>query len=198
MITYVRGALAAKQPTRAVLDVHGVGYEILIPLSSYDHLPLLGEECTILTIDYVREDNHQLFGFMTEEERHLFTLLTAISGIGPKLALSALSCLSVRELKLAVAERDIKRLSGISGVGKKMAERIAVELRDKITDMEIMEARVGPEAGSGDTIVMRDAMLALVALGYTPEAARKMIEKVPEDVRGSLGVEGIIKKALAK
>jgi Holliday junction DNA helicase RuvA len=196
MITYVRGSLAEKQPTRAVIDVHGIGYEILIPLSSYDRLPLLGEECHVLTIDYVREDNHQLFGFMSAEERDLFKLLTAISGIGPKLALSALSGLSVRELKLAVAEADIKRLSGIVGVGKKMAERMAVELRDKISEVEIMEARVG--ADGGDTIVMRDAMLALVALGYTQEAARKMIEKVPEKVRGTLGVEGIIKKALAK
>jgi Holliday junction DNA helicase RuvA len=196
MITYVRGSLAEKQPTRAVIDVHGIGYEILIPLSSYDRLPLLGEECHVLTIDYVREDNHQLFGFMSAEERDLFKLLTAISGIGPKLALSALSGLSVRELKLAVAEADIKRLSGIVGVGKKMAERMAVELRDKISEVEIMEARVGAEGG--DTIVMRDAMLALVALGYTQEAARKMIEKVPEKVRGTLGVEGIIKKALAK
>ena len=196
MITYVRGSLAEKQPTRAVIDVHGIGYEILIPLSSYDRLPLLGEECHVLTIDYVREDNHQLFGFMSPEERDLFKLLTAISGIGPKLALSALSGLSVRELKLAVAEADIKRLSGIVGVGKKMAERMAVELRDKISEVEIMEARVGAEGG--DTIVMRDAMLALVALGYTQEAARKMIETVPEKVRGTLGVEGIIKKALAK
>jgi len=196
MITYVRGSLAEKQPTRAVIDVHGIGYEILIPLSSYDRLPLLGEECHVLTIDYVREDNHQLFGFMSPEERDLFKLLTAISGIGPKLALSALSGLSVRELKLAVAEADIKRLSGIVGVGKKMAERMAVELRDKISEVEIMEARVGAEGG--DTIVMRDAMLALVALGYTQEAARKMIEKVPEKERGTLGVEGIIKKALAK
>jgi Holliday junction DNA helicase RuvA len=196
MITYVRGSLAEKQPTRAVIDVHGIGYEILIPLSSYDRLPLLGEECQILTIDHVREDSHQLFGFMSAEERDLFKLLTGISGIGPKLALSALSGLSVRELKLAVAEADIKRLSGIVGVGKKMAERIAVELRDKISEVEIMQARVG--AGGGDTIVMRDAMLALVALGYTQEAARKMIEKVPEETRGTLGVEGIIKKALAK
>jgi Holliday junction DNA helicase RuvA len=196
MITYVRGSLAEKQPTRAVIDVHGIGYEILIPLSSYDRLPLLGEECHVLTIDYVREDNHQLFGFMSAEERDLFKLLTAISGIGPKLALSALSGLSVRELKLAVAEADVKRLSGIVGVGKKMAERMTVELRDKISEVEIMEARVGAEGG--DTIVMRDAMLALVALGYTQEAARKMIEKVPEKVRGTLGVEGIIKKALAK
>ena len=196
MITYVRGSLAEKQPTRAVIDVHGIGYEILIPLSSYDRLPSLGEECQILTIDHVREDSHQLFGFMSAEERDLFKLLTGISGIGPKLALSALSGLSVRELKLAVAEADIKRLSGIVGVGKKMAERIAVELRDKISEVEIMEARVG--ADGGDTIVMRDAMLALVALGYTQEAARKMIEKVPEETRGTLGVEGIIKKALAK
>ena len=126
MITFLDGEIVEKRPTDVVMSVHGVGYEVFIPLSSYDRLPSRGDACRILTIDHVREDTHCLYGFMTEPERHMFKLLMGISGIGPKLALSALSGLTVRELKVAVVEGDVKRLSSISGVGRKMAERMVV------------------------------------------------------------------------
>lgn len=198
MITFLRGELVEKQPTRAVLDVGGVGYEVLVPLSSFDRLPAKGDACTILTVDYVREDSHQLFGFMTDTEREMFGLLTGITGIGPKLALSALSGLSVRDLKAAVVEGDIKRISSISGVGKKMAERIVVELRHKLSAGEALEAIAGVDAEGESKTELRDAMLALVALGYKQDDARKMVTKVTGAHPDATDVEAIIKFALSK
>lgn len=196
MITFLRGTLVEKQPTRAVLDVGGVGYEVMIPLSSYDRLPLTGESCYILTVDHVREDAHLLFGFMSDDEREMFGTLTGVSGIGPKLALSALSGLTVRDIKAAVVEGDIKRISSISGVGKKMAERIIVELRHRISAGDALEAVAG---GSGETNdELRDAMLALVALGYKADDAQKMVTKVIGVHPDANTVETIIKFALSK
>lgn len=199
MITFLRGELVEKQPTRVVLDVGGVGYEVAIPLSSYERLPSTGKEVRILTVYHVREDAHLLFGFMTEAERALFGQLTAITGIGPKLALSALSGLSVRDLKAAVVEGDVKRISTISGVGKKMAERIVVELRHKLSAAESLEAVAGgTDAAGGDRGALRDALMALVALGYKQEDARKMVMRVQQDHPDVNDVERIIKIALSK
>ncbi|MBT3192768.1 MAG: Holliday junction branch migration protein RuvA [Verrucomicrobia bacterium] len=198
MITFVRGSLVEKHPTRAVLDVGGVGYEVMIPLSSYDRLPSTGETCRILTVDHVREDVHQLFGFMTETERDMFGLLTGITGIGPKLALSALSGLSVRDIKAAVIEGDIKRISSISGVGKKMAERIVVELRHKISSGEAFEAIAGAADGGEVRAELRDAVLALVALGYKQDDAHKKVMQVTGAHPEAVDVESIIKFAISK
>jgi len=195
MITYLDGTIAEKQPTRVVLDVQGVGYEVFIPLCTYDQLPSTGERCKVLTHDHVREDTRQLFGFMTGDERDTFRMLLGISGIGPKIALSALSGLSARELKAAVVEGDVKRLSSISGVGKRTAERMVVELRSRIKPGEALEAVAGGDAGSPDNIRLRDTVLALIALGYQQDAARKMATQA---LKGGddLGVEDLIKRAL--
>jgi Holliday junction DNA helicase RuvA len=198
MITFLRGELVEKHPTRAVLDVGGVGYDVLIPLSSFDRLPIVGETCRILTIDHVREDAHQLFGFMSEAEREMFGLLTGITGIGPKLALSALSGLSVRDIKAAVVEGNLKRISSISGVGKKMAERIVVELRHKLSAADALEAVSGGGGSLGGDGALRDAMLALVALGYKADAASKMVTNVTTAHPEAADVESIIKFALSK
>jgi Holliday junction DNA helicase RuvA len=200
MITHLNGTLTEKQPTRIVLDVGGVGYEVLVPLSSFDRLPPPGAVCRVLTYDCVREDSHQLFGFLTEAERGMFVLLLNVNGIGPKLALSALSGLTVREMKAAIAAGDFRRLSGIPGIGKKLAERIAVELRDRIDASDALEAAAGPasDAAGGDER-LRDAILALVALGYRQDQARKMVGDVLKDAKsGSLGTEQIIKLALGR
>ena len=197
MITFLDGILVEKHPTRVVLDVGGVGYEAFIPLSSYDRLPPRDERCRLLVYDYVREDVHSLFGFMTGAERDLFVLLMGASGIGPKLALSALSGLSVRDLKAAVVEGDVKRLSSISGIGRKMAERLIVELRDRIGAGEALEAVAGAAEGSEADSLIHDAMLALVSLGYKQEAARKMVvAAIGADKPGNLTLEAVIKKAL--
>jgi Holliday junction DNA helicase RuvA len=193
MITFLDGSIEDKQPTRVEMNVGGVGYEVLIPLSTYDRLPTVGERARILTYDHVREDARQLFGFMTNDERSLFVLLLGISGVGPKLALSALSSLSVRDIKAAVVEGDTRRLNGISGVGRKTAERIIVELRDKIDAGEALEAVAG-ESGDG---VLRDAALALTALGYKRDEAFKMVKKtIGTDTPDN--VEAIIRRALAR
>jgi len=179
-----------------VLEVGGVGYEVMIPLSSFDRLPSTGDECLIHTIDHVREDAHLLFGFMTTDERELFTLLCGVSGIGPKLGLSALSGLSVREIKASVVEGDVKRLSSISGIGKKSAERIIVELRHKISAADALEAVAGADEAGGTHL--RDAVLALVALGYKQEQARDMVAKVTKARPEVNDVEQLIRLALAK
>ncbi len=192
MITYLEGKLAEKHPTRVVIDVGGVGYEVFIPLSSYDQLPRKDESCHLLIFDYIREDTHALYGFAAEEERRMFTLLLATSGVGPKLALSALSGMSVKDLKNAVLTGDVKRLCSISGVGRKMAERIVVDVKDKLDPAEALEAGIGDD-GDG---VTRDAVLALIALGFKQEEARKMIAGVGD--AGDDSVEDLIKRALNK
>jgi Holliday junction DNA helicase RuvA len=195
MIAFLYGRLAEKHPTRIVVDVGGVGYEVFIPLSSYDSLPTGGEPCKILTYHHVREDTQILFGFMTEAEKSMFKLLMGTTGIGPKLALSALSGLSVRDLKAAIVTGDTKSLSSISGIGRKVAERLIVELKDKITDGEAFEAISGGDA-SGDS-VSRDAVLALVALGYKQDQARRMVMDIVKAGGECSTVEEMVRKALA-
>ena len=197
MITFLEGVLEEKQPTRAVLNVGGVGYEVFIPLSSYDRLPRAGERCRLLIHDHIREDAHLLFGFGAEDERRMFALLLGVSGVGPKLALSALSSLSVRDLKTAVVEGDVRRLSSISGVGKKTAERLAVELRHKIGAAEAFEAVAGEEETTEATAALRDAAMALVSLGYKQEEARKMVRAACKDGE-TPSVEEVIRKALSR
>ncbi len=199
MICFLDGILVEKQPTRAVLNVGGVGYEVSIPLSSYDRLPAANERCLVLTYDHVREDDHQLFGFATESERRMFVLLLSVSGIGPKLALSALSGLSSRELKAAIVDGDAKRLSSISGIGKKTAERMIVDLRDKIGAGEALEATAGARDELPADLKLRDAVLALIALGYKRADAEKMVLEVAKGAgAGEHSVEDIIRKSLAR
>ena len=132
MITYVRGILAEKSPTRAVLEAAGIGYELLIPISTYEKLPREGSEAKLLAYHSVREDDETLFGFATANERELFVKLTGVSGVGPKIALAILSGASVGELALAIASGDAKRLATVKGVGKKTAAKICVDLKDKV------------------------------------------------------------------
>ena len=199
MITFLEGKLVEKQPTRVVINVGGVGYELLIPLSTFDRLPAADQPFRILTYYHVREDAHLLFGFMTEPERRMFLLLMTVSGIGPKLALSTLSGLPVRDLKRAVAAGDAKRLSSISGIGKRTSERIIVELRDKISQGEAMEASSEARELAPEDVKTRDALLALISLGYKRAEAQEMIRQVVGGARGSeLTVEDIIRKALAR
>lgn len=194
MIAFLTGRISEKHPTRIVLDVGGVGYEVFIPLSSYDRLPATGDECTVLTHHHVREDAQILFGFTSGEERAMFRLLLGTTGVGPKLALSALSGLSVKELKAAIVTGDTACLSSISGIGRKVADRLIVELKDKISDGEAYEAVAGEE-DEGNTL-SRDAVLALVALGYKQEQAGKMVMGAVKDGAGAGSVEDLVRRAL--
>ncbi|HMO52125.1 MAG TPA: Holliday junction branch migration protein RuvA [Kiritimatiellia bacterium] len=197
MITFLQGVLVEKAPSRAVLNVGGVGYEVFIPLSSYDRLPPPDAPVTLLTYHHIREDQQSLFGFATEAERDMFERLLDISGVGPKLALSVLSGLSVRELKASIVEGNTKRLSGISGIGKKTAERIVVELKDKISAGEALEATAGGEV-SPDDLRLRDAVMALVALGYKQADALKMARVAAEQAGPKAPVEEVIRRSLAR
>jgi Holliday junction DNA helicase RuvA len=196
MISYLDGVLAEKQPTSVVLDVNGIGYEVLIPLSTYDRLPRRNERCRLLVFEHLRDDAHQLFGFVTEDERETFNLLVGVSGIGPKIALRALSGLSVRELRAAVVQGDIKRLSSISGIGRKTAERMVVELKDRIGAAAAAEAVASVRAGGGADTRLRDAVLALIALGYQQAAAKKMVTEALDQGGEPLTVEAVVKRAL--
>lgn len=195
MICFVEGRLEVKEPTRVVLNASGVGYEIFIPLSSYDRLPAPGEICRLHTHDHVREDARLLYGFSTAEEQALFELLLGVSGIGPRIALAALSGMSLREIVLAIVEGDIKRLSSISGVGKKTAERMCVELRDRIPKSEVLKAR-GTDAPE-KTPHYRDAVLALVSLGYKLSDAQKRIDDILPSAAPEAPVEDLVRLALA-
>ena len=182
MIVFLDGVLEEKEPTRVVVNVNGVGYEAAIPLSSYDRLPAIGQRLHLLTILVVREDAHLLFGFMTADERDAFLRLTSISGIGPKLGLAVLSGLSVRDLQAAVANGDVKRLSGISGIGKKTAERLVLELRDKFSKGELMAAAPGGNPASPANAKLRDVLLALLSLGYKQADAQRMVQAIAADI----------------
>ena len=196
MIAYLKGTLEEKHPTSAIIDVAGIGYEMLIPLSTFEKLPAAGSQCKLLIYDCVREDSHQLFGFYTDQELTMFSMLLNTSGIGPKTALACLSGLSVRDIKAALVNGDVKRLNAISGVGKKLAERMIVELKDKISQSDALEAIAG--TSSDIDMRMRDAILALVALGYKQETARKMVsDLVAGKDHSQWTAEDIVRKSLA-
>ena len=197
MIVFLDGVLAEKEPTRVVVDVGGVGYEAAIPLSSYDRLPAIGQRVRLLTVPVVREDAHLLFGFMTAEERELFLLLTSVNGIGPKLGLAVLSGLSVRDLKAAIAAGDVKRLSGISGIGKKTAERLVLEMRDKLGKGDLAEALTSGNAPGPADAKLRDAYLALVSLGYKPADAQRMVRDVAVQIASDSSLEDVLRKVLS-
>lgn len=184
MISFLEGKLVESLPTQVTVDVNGVGYEVLIPLSSFDKLPLPGNSVKLLTHLAVREDAHVLYGFMTSPEREMFRLLiNTVSGIGPKIALNVLSGMNVTALRGAVANGDVKALSQISGVGKKTAERIVVELKDKIGAAGAWEAASAQRALSAGDQKVNDAVLALIALGF------KQVE-AHESLRGALTLLG--------
>ena len=193
MIAYIRGELVEKEPTRAVVEAAGVGYELLIPLSTYDKLPRTGNEAKLLAFHCVREDDEILFGFATDDEKAMFAKLTSVSGVGPKIAIAILSGSSVSELSMSIAGGDAKRISAIKGVGKKTAEKICVELRDKVSEF----AFAGKGSGDGaSSPLLRDALAALRALGFNEEASSKMVADVLAKDPKVDSVEKIIKAAL--
>lgn len=196
MIAFLHGTLAEKTPSTVVLDVQGVGYELFISLSTYDRLPATGSKCRLLTYYHVRQDTQVLFGFAQTEEKQMFERLINVNGVGPKLALSVLSGLTVAELVAAIAESNVKRISSVHGVGKKTAERIIVELRDKV---DPLEALAGRTAGGGDArnAMLRDAILALSQLGFPQDQARKMVQSALDADPAVTDTEVLLRKALS-
>jgi Holliday junction DNA helicase RuvA len=197
MIAYVRGTLAEKGPDRVVIEAGGVGYELLIPVSTFDRLPREGGEAKLLAWHCVREDDEMLFGFATKEEREMFLKLTQVSGVGPKIALAILSGSSIGELSLAIASGNAKRISSIKGVGKKTAEKICVELKDKVSALAALAANSRGGGGDSKAPVIRDAILALTSLGFSEEIANKMVSKVLASDPAVKDAETLIRLALS-
>jgi Holliday junction DNA helicase RuvA len=199
MITSLSGTLVESLPTQVIIEVQGVGYELLIPLSSYDKLPAPGQSVRILTHLAIREDAHVLYGFMTPAERDLFRLLIhTVSGIGPKIALNVLSGVSVPAFKGAVANGDIKALSQISGVGKKTAERIVVELKDKIGAAGAWEASSAKHGLSAADQKLNDAVLALMALGFKQIEAHDSVKQAQSVLGPQASIEDLVRACLKK
>ena len=198
MITFLDGKLVTALPTQAIVDVGGVGYEVFIPLSSYDKLPAAGQDIRILTHLHVREDAQILYGFMTAAERDLFRLLVNnVSGIGPKLALAVLSGMSVNSFKTAVVNSDVASLSKISGLGKKTAERIVLELKDKLGVAAAWEAASAMHAPTPEQEQANEAVLALIALGYKQVDAHKAVRELQEKDEAK-PAEELVKLALKR
>jgi Holliday junction DNA helicase RuvA len=199
VITFLHGKLLEALPTQVVVDVHGVGYEALIPLSSYDKLPQPGQELKLLTHLVVREDSHTLYGFMSGAERDLFRMLiNTVSGIGPKIALNILSGISAAAFRGAVANGDVKALAQISGVGKKTAERIVVELKDKIGVAGAWEASSAQRALSPDEQKINDAVLALMALGFKQIEAHDSVHQAQAVLGPQASIEDLVRVCLKK
>jgi Holliday junction DNA helicase RuvA len=199
MISFLNGTLVEALPTQITVEVSGVGYELLIPLSSYDKLPQTGAEIRILTQLIVREDAHTLYGFMTGAERDLFRLLIhTVSGIGPKLALNILSGMNPTAFRGAVANGDVKALSQIHGVGRKTAERVIVELRDKVGDAGAWEAASARHGLPPEEQKVNDAVLALTALGYKPAEAHDAVRGAAAALGAAATLEQLVRAALKK
>lgn len=199
MISFLHGKLVDALPTQVTVDVHGVGYEVLIPLSSFDKLPAVGGEVHLLTHLAVREDAHVLYGFATAAERELFRMLiNTVSGIGPKIALNILSGMNPIAFRGAVANGDVKALSSISGVGRKTAERIVVELKDKIGAAGAWEASSAERALSASDQRIHDAALALVALGHKQVEAHEIIRAAQAILGEKATVEELVRAGLKK
>ena len=188
MIGYLRGQLVDKRPNQVLVDVNGVGYLVSIPLSTFYSLGELREDVTLLIHTHLREDSIALYGFLTAREKHFFELLISASGVGPALALKILSGMSVEELLPAIRAGDLVRLTRIPGVGRKTAERMVVELRDKLAAMEPPQ----PErvSAAGRTQLESDVVSALLNLGYDRRAAEKALEEVAANGRRAAGSEG--------
>ncbi|GLZ87301.1 Holliday junction branch migration protein RuvA [Pseudomonas sp. BN414] len=197
MIGRLRGNLAEKQPPHLILDVNGVGYELEVPMTTLYRLPSVGEPVTLHTHLVVREDAHLLYGFFEKRERELFRELIRLNGVGPKLALALMSGLEVDELVRCVQAQDTSTLVKIPGVGKKTAERLLVELKDRFKAWETMPAIatlvVEPRVGVAVSSAENDALAALIALGFKPQEASRAVSAIKEE---GLSSEEMIRRAL--
>lgn len=194
MITYLDGIVTHKDPTQVWLDLNGVGYELFIPLSTYERLPRLNERIKLLTHFHVREDAQTLYGFYSPEEKELFLKLIAISGIGPKMAITILSGATPTQFKSRIVAGDVKALTLIPGIGQKTAQRIIVELREKIggTDESLPDGFDTMFGGS----ISDEALKALLSLGYRRGEALKALKKASQELGSEATVEAILKSAL--
>ncbi|MCB1113032.1 MAG: Holliday junction branch migration protein RuvA [Chlamydiales bacterium] len=198
MINYIRGTLTESTPTVATIEAHGLGYQVLIPASLFGELPATGNELLLYTSFVVREDSQKLFGFISKDERDLFEVLIGVSGIGPKTALSLIGHLPARQLCQAIQNNDIPAICKVPGIGKKSAERLIIEIRDRLPALcasdpsgFFVQTKNDPRAQQ-----IQDAMSALVNLGYTQNTAQKAIKKTLETIPDAIDLAELITLSL--
>ncbi len=198
MITSISGALVSATPLTAVIETGGLGYEVHIPVTTAERLPSTGKQVKLFTLAVYREDSATLYGFASEEERNFFRLLVEkVTGVGPKMALSVMSKLSLPTLKSAIASGDVGLLAKCPGIGKKTAERLVIELRDKLNPADLGNVAAGHSPASAPTDRrLSDAVLALTALGYKSADADKAVRQAWIALGSAASTEALIKKAL--
>jgi len=194
LIGHLTGKIITKKPTNILLDVNGVGYSVHISVSTFEKLPNLNESTSLFIYTSVKEDSITLYGFSSPGEKEMFELLISVSGIGPKLAQSLLSGIQVDELKFAIDEGNLSRITAVPGIGKKTAERLLVELRDK---MDKLSEKFEPAEAGAPSSVRSDAIAALVNLGYNIKTAEKVVRNIM-NTKTSATIEDVIKEALAE
>ncbi len=196
MIGQLTGKLIHKTPTETIIDVGGVGYQVHVPVTTFDQLPEVGETATVYTYLHVREDALQLYGFSTKQDKEIFRKLITISGVGPKLAQTVMSGLSYDELTRAIQQGNVAQLNKIAGVGKKTAERLVVELRDKLAEVQLAEEPTGIKTLDN---IQAEALLALTTLGYSRNASENALRNALAEYNGeNVSIEELIKAALRK
>ena len=196
MIASLTGRLAFKAPTYLILDVQGVGYEVFIPLSTYYGLPNLSDSISLSVHTHVREDAIQLFGFLTSREKEAFVLLTSVSGVGPKLALSVLSALPVSDLVSAIQSGDVEKLTTVPGIGNKSASRLVLELKDTVGKLQPGLSPASDSPRQGQDATFDDALSALVNLGYRPQDAKEALKQVKQSNSESIMLKDMIRESL--
>jgi len=194
MISHLIGILEHIDQNHVVIEVGGIGYHVKVPASVLSRLPQAGEKIKLFTIQVVREDDISLYGFINKEERALFSLFLSVSGIGPKLAMALISGFSLDRLVAGIAQGDVDLLSSISGIGRKTAERIVVELKEKIARAYAIKPSEMTAGVKGEQSVISDSISALISLGYSPREARDAIMKL--NMENPQSVEEVVKKAL--
>jgi Holliday junction DNA helicase RuvA len=199
MIAYLNGELATKGTDTVIVDVNGIGYRVHIPTSTYERLPEKGKSVTLHTYHYLREDKEALYGFASTAERTVFETMLNVSRVGPKLALSALSAMTPTELRDHVMDGDTSRLTDISGVGKKTADRLVVELRDRLADLDVFEGSAPLSGGSGARAQARqDALKALVEMDMSRADAERAIRRVLRSDAGVQSADELVRRVFAQ
>ena len=199
MYAYIKGELTEKRENEIVVENHGVGYLIQVPMTVTQALPVLHTEVKIYTYTYVREDALGLFGFLSQEDLNMFRLLITVSGIGPKGALSVLSVMTSDEVRFAVLSEDVKKIEKVPGIGKKTAQRLIVDLKDRMDMDDLLKPETDSDnqvSAQGDHQLLNDAMMALTSLGYSASDSLKVLREIPTDE--TTDVETILKEALKR
>lgn len=196
MFAFLRGNIIKSLDQMVVIEVNGIGYEVMVPLRSVTAISSVGQEMTIFTYLHVREDAHSLYGFMTEDEKELFKLLLSVTGIGPKSALAILGGMDPVDFKHCIESKNDSELSKIPGIGQKTASRLILELRDKLQKMSFMETVQASHSRLKENNVSRDAVLALTGLGYSRGVAQEAVDRALDEVRDKNSLEELIRTAI--